>query len=297
MLSHKEKFVYTHTQMGSFHTQHNEDAYVVADLGQNLTLLAVLDGCSMGIESHFSATLVVKLLRKITTTLSYEAFAKRQVLTPIACLERSMKALFQDLKILKNQWFLQREELLTTLVIGVLDRTQCQAELLVVGDGLIGHNGHYHEYDQDNRPDYLGYHLDLPFDKWYANQQQRLSLPNIQYLSLCTDGVFSFQPFDALSYPHIEEQAILDHILAVQPSQPVENWLWQAFRSLELDYGLRPTDDCTVIRVLLKAIHGIFLKWINVPSIPSLNGLGCWSHCNPSAAGFQLLKACIVNSI
>lgn len=243
--------LHTLSQMGTFHTQHNEDAYVVEELGRGLTLLAVLDGCSMGKESHFAATLVVKILRKIATTIGYTALVQQQLLSPDACLSTCIKQLFQTLQSLQSQLLLEKEELLTTLLLGILDVPQRCAEILVVGDGLVYHNGQEYVYDHDNRPDYLGYHLAEPFGKWYAAQTQRLSLSNIQSLSLCTDGIFSFQPFDNGHYPVITEQGVVHQLLGSQAPVNVDNWLWYHLRHLEHAYGLQPSDDCTILRVAL----------------------------------------------
>lgn len=238
------------SQMGSFHTQYNEDAYVVETLNTQLTLLAVLDGCSMGTESHFASTLVVKLLRKIAKTISYQIFIEAWSMPLKAYLEHCLMLLFKDLNALQQQLLLETEELLTTLLLGILDTTQQCAELLIIGDGLVSCNGHHYEYHQDNRPDYLGYHLNQPFDQWYAQQTQRLSLNQIQDLSLCTDGVCSFQAFDNGHYPLLGETAILTQLLCTPTSKNTSNWLWYHLHHIESYYGLSPTDDCTILRVL-----------------------------------------------
>lgn len=65
---------YTLLRMGEHHTNHCEDYAVVEPLGPNRLLCAVMDGCTMGTDSYFAATLVGKVLRKIAAEKNYGSF-------------------------------------------------------------------------------------------------------------------------------------------------------------------------------------------------------------------------------
>lgn len=65
---------YELSKIGEFHTNHNEDSSTITEIGEDIILIAVLDGCTMGKESHFASTLLVKLLRKIGKEISYRKF-------------------------------------------------------------------------------------------------------------------------------------------------------------------------------------------------------------------------------
>jgi len=186
---------YTFTQIGTFHTNHNEDFLVSHPLGKNQLLIAVMDGCTMGTDSHFAATLIGKLLRKFAKEYYYQSFIEKTEKNLVLLLKLLLTQLFAALKTLKNQLSLEQEELLSTLIIGVIDQQTQQAELLTIGDGIIYCNGQLTEYEQENKPDYLGYHLAKNFDIWYAQQTQSLSLDNVQDLSIATDGIFTFKGF------------------------------------------------------------------------------------------------------
>ena len=54
--------------------------------------------------------------------------------------------------MLKNQLLLEIEELLTTVVLLVIDEKKGNGEVLVVGDGLIVCNGEIFEFHQNNEP-------------------------------------------------------------------------------------------------------------------------------------------------
>ena len=70
---------YELTQIGSFHTNHNEDSLITHKIGNHKLLIAVMDGCSMGIESHFASTLIAKILKKLALEFYYLEFAKKHI--------------------------------------------------------------------------------------------------------------------------------------------------------------------------------------------------------------------------
>jgi len=159
--------IHQFTQIGAFHLHHNEDAHLVAEIEEDKILIAVLDGCSMGKESHFASTLMVKLLRKIAKFLYYRAFVESCHRSAAIYLREILQRLFLELRQLKQQLTLTQEEVLSTLMIGVLDRTNREVELCIIGDGFICCNCQWYDYDQGDRPDYLGYHLSKDFNTWY----------------------------------------------------------------------------------------------------------------------------------
>lgn len=243
--------IFKTSTIGTFHTNHNEDAYAITELDPDTVLLAVMDGCSMGTESHFASTLFAKILRKIGKEKSYQAFATGQRKSPIIYLKEVLQQFFVELNQLQHWLHLEREELLSTLILGVFQKSSKRAELITIGDGLICCNGTLHEYEQDNHPDYLGYHLSKPFEEWYADQKQRLSLSAVHDLSLSTDGIFTFQQVDNEWYESISTSEIIHYLLIDQGWTNQELMLHQKQIRLKQQYGILPTDDLTVLRVVL----------------------------------------------
>jgi hypothetical protein len=47
----------------------------------------------------------------------------------------------------------------------VFDTDAGAGQVMVIGDGLVSIDGQLTEYEQDNRPDYLGYHLGEDFER------------------------------------------------------------------------------------------------------------------------------------
>ena len=242
--------IYTYSQIGTFHTNHNEDFFIQTELTDEHILIAVSDGCSMGIESYFAATLIGKLLRKISKSIYYQSFIQSTIHTNNQLLFNILNQLFQQLSFIKNELDLEINELLSTLILSVIDTNNQTAEIITIGDGLVVCNDKLYEYEQNNRPDYLGYHLHKKFDDWFKNQEQLLSLQNIQDISLSTDGIFTFRQFDNHIYSTISEQEIINHLLISTQNSSFETMLKKQVIELEKEFGMKSTDDLTIVRIL-----------------------------------------------
>lgn len=212
--------------------------------------MAVMDGCSMGKESHFASTLITKILRKISTEISYKIFLSKRDKSTDEYLLEILGRLFQELKFLKNHLLLEVEEILSTLILGILNKKEKQAELITIGDGLICCNGELYEYEQDDKPDYLGYHLAEDFNTWWQKQEQQLSLKQVEDLSISTDGIFTFKKFDNRAYESIQEEEIAAYFLIDRRWEGQANMFSKKLSEIERIFGLRPSDDLTILRII-----------------------------------------------
>ena len=70
---------YELSHIGEFHVNYNEDFMVSEEAGKSRKMIAVMDGCSSGTDSHFASTLIGKLLRKIAKQEAYREYAQKQV--------------------------------------------------------------------------------------------------------------------------------------------------------------------------------------------------------------------------
>ena len=102
--------------IGEFHTNHNEDASIITEIAEEKILIAVMDGCSMGKESHFASTLIAKLLRKIGKEISYKAFAEQTKKHTGVYLEEVLERLFGQFRELKNYLLLEKTEVLSKTI-------------------------------------------------------------------------------------------------------------------------------------------------------------------------------------
>src|ERR1700761_5831105 len=119
---HVEKMrIYTTLQIGEHHTNYCEDYLLVAEIGKNKILCAVMDGCTMGTDSYFAATLTGKILRKIAKEYLFLEFIEKEPKSTLHLLKAVLKQLFDSLRDFKNQLQLERDEVLNTLVIAIVD--------------------------------------------------------------------------------------------------------------------------------------------------------------------------------
>ncbi len=240
--------IYTTLQIGELHTNHCEDYLITAEIGKDRLLCAVMDGCTMGTDSYFAATLTGKLLRKISKEHSYKEFYSKESAGLQLTLENITRQLFEELRSAKNILQLEREEVLNTLLIGVIDTNIRAGEFMCIGDGLICINNQLYEFEQDNKPDYLGYHLQEEFNSWYNKQQQRITARNIQDLSLVTDGIFTFSKFD--NKPYANPGNVVEYLLVDVEDSNNSNMLNSKLLDIKTNWGLKPGDDLAIIRLI-----------------------------------------------
>lgn len=241
--------IYTTLQIGEFHTNYCEDFLVKEELTSNEILIAVLDGCTMGTESVFASILYGKILRKIAKNKFYEEFfsKQKQELNLQTKLKIILQELINETKEIKNKLGLETNELLSTLILGIIDTKNNNAELITIGDGLICIDGQLTEYEQNNTPDYLGYHLTENFEEFYKNQHQKLSISNFSDLSICTDGIFTFKNLENQNHQKSESE-IINYLLIDNQESEFDNFLDRKIRNLKkINHVV--TDDLVIIRI------------------------------------------------
>lgn len=243
--------VLTYTQIGTHHTDHNEDAFVSEEITDRHQLLAVMDGCSMGEDSHFAAGLIRKVLRRIARQTNLRTFAERTNPTVVELLKETLNTLFGDLRRLKADLDLSDTELLSTLMLAIVNTKDCTAEIVVIGDGVIACDEEIVEFNQENKPDYLGYHLMEDFEDYWNSLTQRVSASNFLDLAMASDGVFTFKAFNHDSYRPVTEDELVSFLLLDREEGPTENAYRRKLMYISNTFGLKASDDLTVVRVMV----------------------------------------------
>ncbi|MEH0152857.1 protein phosphatase 2C domain-containing protein [Limibacter armeniacum] len=241
--------IYKTLYIGAFHTNYCEDFLVEEQIATDEKLIAVLDGCTMGTESVFASILFGKVLRNIAKRVFYEEFVSNSSISLTLKLKEVIRQLFVEAGIIKNQLGLETNELLSTLIIGIVNTESAEAEFFTVGDGLICVDGKLIEYEQDDKPDYLGYHLNDNFEEWFESQQQRYSVSEFKDLSICTDGIFTFKNLDNKSGQKSETE-IIHYLLIDSKLSEHNNFLDRKVRLLKSEWNHIVTDDLAIIRVI-----------------------------------------------
>jgi hypothetical protein len=142
---------------------------------------------------------------------------------------------------------LERDEVLNTLLIGVIDMDNHAGEFICIGDGMICIDQQYYEFEQDNKPDYLGYHLHEEFDSLYGKQQQRISARDMHDFSLVSDGIFTFKKFD--NKPYASPGNVIEFLLVDAEESNHNNMLNRKLLDIQTNWGLKPGDDLAIIRI------------------------------------------------
>lgn len=240
---------YTALQIGDYHTNYCEDYLFTGTIGSDQLLCAVMDGCTNGTDCYFISTLVGKLLRKIAKEKSYgELYAPEPGKDIESSLKLILKDLFSELKTLKNQLMLEPNELLTTLILLLYDQKNEEGLVVVIGDGLVSINGQATEFDQENKPDYIGFHLGEDFETWYKKQEQKIYFKELHDVSIATDGIFMFS-----KVIKTEENGSIepvDFLLNNREQEENPDMLSLKLKTLERRFGLKPTDDLALIRII-----------------------------------------------
>mgnify|MGYP001209375091 CR=1 FL=1 len=241
---------YELSHIGEFHVNHNEDFLVLEEAGSTRKLIAVMDGCSSGTDSYFASTLIGKLLRKIAKQEAYEEFAKKETKELKNQLEQISLQLFEELSNLNRQLDLKSDEILSTMILGIIDTKLKSAEIVIVGDGFIHVNGQNIKYENDNKPDYIGYHLKMDKHLWYQKKTKKLTVNNLKNLTISTDGIHTFKNFDGQSYDQISQEQIMAKFFEDENDLDNLNKLKKTLIEIKNTNGLMPSDDLTMIRVI-----------------------------------------------
>lgn len=241
--------IHKYIKRGLNHANYCEDFILHEILGEKYELFGVFDGCSSGIDSHFASAFVAKIVRS--------EFHKLDIETDLA-QEKFMKVLlFSVIKTIKEQkqnLNLNRDELLTTILLFLYDKSDDSGTILVIGDGFVSINGEHTDIDQDNVPDYLAYYLEKienkdDFKMWYMFHAREFYVDKLLDVSISTDGATSFvktgkgDGWEALIDP-------LDYLFKDKFLIQNKAMLGRKCNILEHKHGLVNADDLGIIRVV-----------------------------------------------
>ena len=134
----------------------------------------------------------------------------------------------------------------------LVDKKKTKALFWLLAMDLLSINGKTTEFDHDNKPDYLGFHLNEDFETWYKLQKQKITFSKIKDISIATDGIFMFT-----SVKKVDTNETIDPIeflLVDKTNEENEDMLRLKLKQLEHEYGLKPTDDFAMIRIVKQSL-------------------------------------------
>lgn len=240
--------IYSAIQIGEYHTNQCEDHLMIRKIGSDKIICAVMDGCSTALDSHFASVLIGKILRKAVIEKGYKDLYETPPESIDEELKDIMRSVFREVSLVKKQLMLDEKELLATLIILFYNIKEDKGIILSIGDGVICINGKITEYDRDNKPDYLAYHLHEDFDDWYS-RQQKLFFENLKDVSIATDGILTFTQVKKANTEN--EIDFIQYLMTDFTYHETEEMLNRKLKHLEQHYGVKPTDDLAMIRIIL----------------------------------------------
>jgi hypothetical protein len=249
--------IYTLITPGTYHPLNCEDHIFNKYIGDRYLVAAVMDGCSSGVQSQFASLLYGKSLNKACLMLS----DRKQVAADFDFVTISKESLgqfilgqlFEDVKRVKKGLFLSTEEILSTILLLVYDLNDNTAWINISGDGLLAYNGEISEFDQQNRPDYLAYHLDITFDQWLGNHTTTHDYQDVRDISISTDGLQKLRKNPQRSSIDIDP---VDLFLIQKPQGSQERALLNSYLSLTEEEKYIPYDDIGIVRMIPEQASG-----------------------------------------
>lgn len=183
---------------GAAHPLRCEDDLFVKETDE-LIIAAVFDGCSSGIDSHVASSLHKKLLSSLEFDLIDDIGDVKALGHDL--LEYLYTKLFY---YYKAYGFRINEEMLSTVIILVVNKYTSDYNIVVAGDGLVNVNAHYLNIHDSTGESvfYLSSIIDdkttelnffEPFEKYYNNECTVFTGTNFDNVAISTDGIDTFK--------------------------------------------------------------------------------------------------------
>lgn len=232
------------------HPNFSEDFLFTHQLTDDILVCAVMDGCSTAKDSHFTSALYSKSLDKscrmlpqmkeIIEDFDLDFMELREIGDFI------MKQLFDDLKKTKKLFFLNIEELLSTISLLVYNKNNKTACIKMSGDGLFAVNGKVTEIDQNNIPNFLGYHLNKKFENIGPSEIESWTFDDVHDISISTDGIDKLRKKISNSK---ETSKVRRSLLIQKPTDSDKMFLENEYNQFTKK-GFTPYDDLSLIRII-----------------------------------------------
>lgn len=225
-----------------YHANHNEDDFLVEKDVYGKCIIAVMDGCSTAVESHWAAGFIKKILRSGIEDAKREG----KTLTSDQLGEYLFRQVFEKSTKIKESLNLDEIELFSTLLIAVIDPKDKRYHLFQSGDGLYSVDGIHHVLDANNVPDFYAYHLDKSFKNFYNNHVVISKGKLEKRFLLATDGI---EKMNTLKGEFSVDWLLNNGLLSTMQNKIVAQSLGNKYDSLRKEQGLYPLDDLTVVAI------------------------------------------------
>ncbi|NIK73194.1 hypothetical protein FHS56_000680 [Thermonema lapsum] len=236
--------IYKFIQKGSEHPNYCEDFLLDLPIGRSFYFGAVIDGCSSGYDSQFSAALYGKLLRKVVQNMPFNT---QEYVQSEDYVRQIMLQFVKELKLIQKRLQLKTNELLATFVLMFYSEELQEVFLLVSGNGVLCIDGEITEIEAHSEMDYLAYHLPrFSFDKWYKHHTYCFKIEKPQDITISSNGI------ETVASPHLSVESetfdIVHYLFIDNTYDYMPTMLQRKFAQLASEYNCLPTDDIAIIR-------------------------------------------------
>ena len=231
-----------HIAKGTQHKVFCEDFLIDEKLNEKYRLFGVFDGCSSGKDSHFASSFIAKVI--------VSEAAKIVMQKTVVKLKTIIYKSILSIKSISVQMNIETNELLSTIILMLVDIETDTASIIAIGDGLLSINNEMINIEQGNQPDYLAYHLQKInsqnyFDKFYTKLLKYTAI-KVKDITISTDGINSFSktkrdlPDEINITKYFTENNFLENNKAM---------LGRKHNILRNKYGYDNLDDIAIIRI------------------------------------------------
>jgi hypothetical protein len=195
------------TRRGRSHTQRCEDESLVFSYNQ-IGVIIVFDGCSSGTDSYFASGLFAKIFKKIA--IQYKTYIENiNDFSPLEGVSYTlMKLFFNELKYSFYYFELDLTEILSTIVLSVVNLKTKESYSIIAGDGSIYVDGTMHtvQPNNENAPNYISYYLSSSFDDIWKNNVYKYNFKVEKTIAVLSDGIDSFKNYNENRYVNEDEK-------------------------------------------------------------------------------------------
>lgn len=243
----------TGIRRGSAHTLSCEDALAYKEIN-DYVIMAVFDGCSTGVRSYFASNLLSSIFKKRleedNMKLLFDgAFSNTAIIVNL------IDYIYQDLKLVRDQLKLEICELLSTIVISIVDKKNRDGCYCIVGDGnvYLNHELLIRVEPENNAPLYMAYYLHDGHlnDHSFLNDAKIGEFKNVKDLTISTDGIDSFLNKTTKKEVDVSKMLVVDENLIKSKSM-----ITRKCNMIENEKLANATnyDDLAIIRLKLEDI-------------------------------------------
>lgn len=189
----------------------------------------ISDGCSTGVKSHFASQAFCYAVEELALNDAYTD-------------DIVLKEVRERLIDVKSALGLTEMNLLATLVLFHYNKNDKTLRIRVFGDGYYYVNDVEYVVDQNNTPDYFGYHLNdsiVQFNE-YLEKYPEIVYYDVDRFMICSDGI------TRICRSAMQQDATVDPNKLLFHPPTTENYLERMWNLIKRDkFGL--SDDLSII--------------------------------------------------